>query len=114
MSPCPYCYGNGQYMGGMTDIPGRLCDVCGGSGRRAKETTLAHAETCPVCRGKGSLLGDTCHGCGGKGWVTVEDSPQAIPYVTHVWTDTPRQYPPAEVWCHPDTPYPYMSQTLHY
>ena len=37
-----------------------------------------HAELCPVCMGKGevkydptSLAYNTCHGCGGKGWVTV-------------------------------------------
>ena len=49
---------------------------------------MAHAETCPVCGGRGSvalgIVDNTstvqqypllCHGCGGLGWVTVEDSP---------------------------------------
>ena len=52
---------------------------------------MSHAEKCPVCHGKGyqsnvtygypqttggqPIQGqNTCIGCGGKGWVTVEDS----------------------------------------
>jgi len=48
---------------------------------------MAHVEKCPVCEGRGyvqhldnpGLAGTQtahnvpCHGCGGKGWVTVED-----------------------------------------
>lgn len=48
---------------------------------------LSHAEICPVCRGTGKYTiyntyvnstftpysEQTCHGCGGKGWVTVQD-----------------------------------------
>jgi len=40
---------------------------------------MAHAETCPVCNGKGTTdrkergKEDTCHGCGGCGWITVND-----------------------------------------
>jgi hypothetical protein len=42
---------------------------------------MAHAEKCPVCYGFGKLgndnqrdcSGKTCHGCDGKGWVTVQD-----------------------------------------
>lgn len=48
-----------------------------------------HAERCPVCNGTGTyvekyqpahstttitLQRSTCHGCGGKGWVTVYES----------------------------------------
>ena len=49
---------------------------------------MAHAEKCPICEGSGRLplpveMGTTasrpydklCHGCGGKGWVEVADSP---------------------------------------
>lgn len=41
---------------------------------------MAHAEICPVCAGRGlihsagtsgTMPDTTCHGCGGKGWVTV-------------------------------------------
>lgn len=44
---------------------------------------MAHAERCPVCGGSGKLRDDgkttcpmpkTCHGCSGKGWITVQDS----------------------------------------
>ena len=45
---------------------------------------MAHAEKCPVCGGSGKAVPEgpwgggpstypTCHGCQGKGWVTVED-----------------------------------------
>lgn len=46
-------------------------------------------ETCPVCWGKGKLPDDgkttavierTCHGCGGKGWVTVQEHRSMPPY----------------------------------
>ena len=34
---------------------------------------MNHAELCPVCKGNGVLEGDKkCHGCDGKGWVTVQ------------------------------------------
>jgi hypothetical protein len=51
---------------------------------------MAHAELCPVCAGRGQVFtmnplytGDTqvCHGCGGTGWVTVQDPPPLIPTV---------------------------------
>lgn len=55
---------------------------------------MSHTEVCPVCGGTGKYT-DTyevsteseegtgipqyrtriCHGCGGKGWVTIEDNP---------------------------------------
>lgn len=47
---------------------------------------MSHAEKCPVCCGKGYISPDvqtsysapipnkTCHGCGGQGWVTVQDN----------------------------------------
>lgn len=45
---------------------------------------MAKAVTCPVCGGDGVVLPkdegsystdykETCHGCGGKGWVEVSD-----------------------------------------
>ncbi len=51
---------------------------------------MSHAETCPVCFGQGTVQAGithdgtavrtdkqkTCHGCGGRGWVTVPDSPR--------------------------------------
>ena len=44
---------------------------------------MSHAEICPVCYGEGkvqkpsntwttAVFEETCRGCGGKGWVTVE------------------------------------------
>jgi len=43
---------------------------------------MSHSEICPVCRGNGVVEIDQrttagkvkkCHGCYGRGWVTVED-----------------------------------------
>lgn len=49
---------------------------------------MAHAEKCPICYGKGKVLEEatkyekvptmnTCYGCGGKGWVEVQDNENA-------------------------------------
>ena len=47
---------------------------------------MSHSEICPVCNGKGKKqvfnmttastapILETCNGCGGCGWVTVQDS----------------------------------------
>lgn len=52
---------------------------------------MAHAELCPVCGGSGQVnsmdplqTGATrlCHGCGGTGWVVVQDLPIQVPQVT--------------------------------
>ncbi len=63
---------------------------------------MAHAETCPLCNGSGKLqepgstavMNKTCHGCGGKGWVSVEDrqdfgDPCLVPYP---WMSSPPQW----------------------
>ena len=41
---------------------------------------MVHSELCPVCNGKGKLEdmkvtqgSKNCHGCGGLGWVVVQD-----------------------------------------
>ena len=51
---------------------------------------MSHSEKCPVCGGSGKykslelpmLKEETCHGCGGAGWVTVQDTPIFWPYPT--------------------------------
>jgi len=58
-----------------------------------------HAEKCPVCDGEGSLAGvlpdekRTCHGCEGRGWVTVGREFLQTPYI-------PMPYPvyPDSAW----------------
>lgn len=40
---------------------------------------MAHAEKCPVCNGKGKIDDKTCHGCGGTGWIVIQDAPIYIP-----------------------------------
>ena len=51
---------------------------------------MAHAEKCPICYGSGnkdeyggipSGTVETCNGCMGRGWVSVQDEPQMLlPY----------------------------------
>ena len=64
---------------------------------------MSHAEVCPICHGTGKVedyedfldttapLERTCHGCGGKGWVSVDDGedypayPLPMPVDLHPW-----------------------------
>ena len=50
----------------------------------------AHSEVCPICGGGGMMPNPDptcigalmkCHGCGGCGWITVQDPPPYIPIV---------------------------------
>lgn len=54
---------------------------------KLEKNKMAHAEVCPICSGRGTVKENTfensitdtetiCHGCGGKGWVTVQDEPE--------------------------------------
>ena len=45
-----------------------------------------HAELCPVCKGEGTVILEKeaavrvpCHGCDGRGWVTVQDQSTRYP-----------------------------------
>ena len=66
---------------------------------------MNHAEKCPVCGGSGevqvpyvkqegstaalpTVIPKRCHGCGGSGWVTVQDVPIFWPYPTTEIDDT--------------------------
>ena len=47
---------------------------------------MNHAELCPVCKGNGVVEGDKkCHGCDGKGWVTVQGEWEAPWYPWFWW-----------------------------
>lgn len=62
---------------------------------------MAHAEICPVCCGRGrsdfkeEKSGTTihksqpCHGCNGRGWVEVSDTPA----IWSVWEQDLVKYP---------------------
>ena len=45
---------------------------------------MSHAQRCPICLGEGEIRENdvvctmgpqlkTCHGCGGRGWITIQD-----------------------------------------
>jgi hypothetical protein len=53
---------------------------------------MSHAEKCPICNGAGKIFEPlcpdntpaspyvkTCHGCGGLGWITVQDNTMTMP-----------------------------------
>ena len=50
---------------------------------------MSHAEICPICGGFGRIRTNTdttggseeeiCHGCGGVGWVVVDDNYPILP-----------------------------------
>ncbi len=41
---------------------------------------MAHSEKCPVCEGNGKYEKKDCHGCNGKGWITIQDNGSGIIY----------------------------------
>ena len=55
---------------------------------------MSHAEKCPICGGSGEkprkeqCMDDCyrqkppCHGCGGNGWVTVDDKNDPVYFIT--------------------------------
>ena len=66
---------------------------------------MSHSEVCPICHGKGELTTydesstgnrttKTCHGCNGKGWITVEDN-YPKPYQPY---PPPNPYYPGKDW----------------
>jgi hypothetical protein len=64
---------------------------------------MAHSEICPICSGKGKVdkngKEETCHGCGGSGWITVQDT--TCPYPVYpIYPQYPYYptYPPYSPW----------------
>ena len=47
------------------------------------------AQLCPVCKGSGNYKKAICHGCHGRGWVTLPEERPVILYPRH------RPHPPA-------------------
>uniref|UniRef100_A0A6M3K604 Putative chaperone n=1 Tax=viral metagenome TaxID=1070528 RepID=A0A6M3K604_9ZZZZ len=77
---------------------------------------MTHAEICPVCKGTGEKVvkestsygtctfETKCNGCGGKGWIAIEDKNESsTPYCTFI------TYPP-----YPYNPYTTYSPYLTY
>jgi len=51
-----------------------------------------HSERCPVCKGKGKVEAKQCHGCGGKGWITVGDPVDVRPIFLPIVPACPGRY----------------------
>lgn len=62
---------------------------------------MTHAELCPVCKGLGKINEKPCHGCDGKGWITVHDVA-----VTYPIYPLPPMYP-----TYPGQPYTFVCTT---
>ncbi|KKM18141.1 hypothetical protein LCGC14_1668710 [marine sediment metagenome] len=70
---------------------------------------MVHAETCPLCRGNGGNgipagTIETCRGCGGAGWVSVQDEVVTWPVYPSCWP----VYPPLE-----SPPFPLPGTLFH-
>lgn len=72
---------------------------------------MAHAEQCIICKGKGAIVDATksaqqsdgrvaCHGCGGKGWVQIDDNEQDFPAPAYPFYPIPYS-PPTAPWPQP-------------
>jgi len=69
---------------------------------------MSDAKLCPVCKGTGKYMEKRCHGCFGKGWVTVgTDYPPACPRPCPA-----PQTPYWEPW-RPSLPSPYPSPFIN-
>ena len=64
---------------------------------------IVHSEICPICNGKGKIPNPenvtaptkiTCYGCGGLGWIPVQDD--YYPYYPPIFPDDP--YPWYPYW----------------
>ena len=65
---------------------------------------MSHTEICPVCTGTGTYTPrndgqttniptpQTCHGCGGKGWVVVHDLSEFMPSRTRTRQPKPQDW----------------------
>ncbi len=59
---------------------------------------MSHAEQCPVCKSSGKYEEKECHGCAGKGWVTISDNKDiSIPYIPYI----PYEPYPYQPWNNP-------------
>ncbi len=70
---------------------------------------MSHAQTCPICWGSGAInsqpdipgttpgriMSSPCHGCGGKGWVTVQDPPEHV--VSNAYDTSSDKSPPIRI-----------------
>ena len=58
---------------------------------------MSHAEKCVICHGDGKINLDNrkkkCHGCEGKGWVTIHDKTEYYPYYPQPYYDPYPTYP---------------------
>jgi len=67
---CQTCKGTGAKDGKVTS-----CSQCGGKGQvYVRQGFMTFSQTCPLCHGAGTMPGEKCPDCNGKGFEEVKDT----------------------------------------
>ncbi len=67
---CNTCKGTGAKGGNV-----KTCSQCGGKGQvYIRQGFMTFSQTCPACHGEGTMPGEKCSDCNGKGFENVKES----------------------------------------